>query len=400
MSTEKDTKSTVGSNITTAVISLILVCAIAGGGFVVAKKLIETAPKAEISETGEKVIPVLTRTLESVDETITISVMGTVQPAEEVVIKPRVSGDVIVVSSQFIQGAVLKMGSPLIEIDPKDYQLIVEDRKNQLIQKEADLSIEMGRQSVAQHEISFLGKKESTVGYELALRQPHLKQSLAAVALAKNNLEKAELELSRTKVKMPFDGVILEKSIGLGSQVSPQVQVAHIVAVDTFWINSLVPVNQLQWFDIPRVNSAKGASVEVIYGNGYSCKGEVIKLLSEVDGKGRMAKVLIEVKKPFALKNPLLLGAYVKVVINGRTLNNVVKISRSNIHNNNELWLYEKTGLLTIKKVDIVWRDRDYSFVDAQELRGEKLVGSAISTPVHGMRIQDKTRSTLTSAGK
>jgi len=398
MSSEKSVNEKKEGSVVVVLISLGLVCAISAGGVKFAKHLIETAPKADKKVAAEKVIPVLTQALAAGEEKLTISVMGTVQPAEEVIIKPRVSGDVIVVNPDFTEGAVLGSGSPLIEVDPKDYQLVVEDRKNQLIHKESDLKIEMGRQNVAQHEIKLLGKTADAIGYELALRKPQLKQSLAAVALAKNNLEKAQLELSRTKVKMPFDGVVMDKNIALGSQVSSQIQVARVVGVDKFWINALVPVEQLQWFDIPRVNSARGASVDVTYGNDYHCKGEVIKLLSEVDGKGRMAKILIEVKKPYELKYPLLLGAYVKVNINGRTLKNVIKVPRANIHNDNELWLCE-SGKLLIRKVDILWRDRDYAIIEGKELNTDTLVVSDLSTPVRGMRIADKNSTQVVEAG-
>lgn len=399
MSTEKKSEAT-KSSIIKVLISIALVCAISYAGVKCAEHLIETAPKAKKKVATEKVIPVLTRPLNTVDEAVIVSVMGTVQPADEVMIKPRVSGDVVSVNPHFTEGTVLKSGEQLIEIDPKDYQLLVEDRKNQLIQKEGDLKIEMGRQNVAQHEIKLLGKTVDAVGYELALRQPHLKQSLAAVALAKNNLEKAELELSRTKLKMPFDGVVLDKSVAVGSQVSSQVQVAHIVGVDTFWINALVPVEQLQWFDIPHITADKGAAVEVTYGNGYQCKGEVIKLLSEVDGKGRMARVLIAVEKPFELKYPLLLGAYVKVAIKGRTLDNVIKIPRANIHNDNELWLYDEPGNLAIKTVDILWRDKNFAVINSDTLTGRKLVVSDLSTPVNGMRIVERSESQQTERSK
>lgn len=387
------------SNIIGVIVRLVLVGVIVVAGVVIAKRLIDTAPKADKKASSEKSVPVLTTILKLENSCVTVSAMGTVIAAEKVIVKPRVSGDIVSLNPRFKDGAIIKAGNELVEIDPQDYILLVEDMKNKLIQADGDLRIEMGRQRVAKHELESLERDLNDTNYDLALRKPQLMQSQAAVALAKINLQKAELQLKRTKIRMPFDGVVIEKNVGLGSQVSPQTPIATVVRMDEFWIQAKVPIEDLQQFDIPSISGSNGADVIINYGANHTCKGKVIKLLHEVDTKGRMAKVLIEVKNPLELNYPLLLGAYVRVQIQGRKLTDIIKVPRSNIHNSNNIWIYDSHGILDILTVKPLWVDRDFAYIPDGDLAGKKLIVSDLSVPVKGMRILERNSTLKTKLG-
>jgi len=54
--------------------------------------------------------------------------MGTVVPAREVELKSRVTGEVIDISPEFIEGGLLKAGSLVLQIDTEDYKLALIER--------------------------------------------------------------------------------------------------------------------------------------------------------------------------------------------------------------------------------------------------------------------------------
>ena len=397
--TNTDAKKEHKSGVLGILIRLVLVVVIIGSGVVIAKKLISTAPQADKKTPPIKSIPVITKKMIRENSFINISAMGTVIAAEEVVIKPRISGDIVSLNPRFKEGALLKEKSQLVEIDSQDYQLLVKDRENLLIQAEANLKIEMGRQSVALHEMESLNRDINDSSYDLALRKPQLKQHLASLELAKNNLEKAKLELSRTKIKMPFNGVVLEKNVALGSQVSSQTPIARVVKTDEFWIKALVHVNDLQQFNIPSNDNIEGALVTITYGRNNKCTGKVVKLLRDVDARGRMAKVLISVKKPLELKSPLLLGQYVKVDISGHGLQNIIKIPRSVVHNNKQIWIYNNDETLEVFRITPMWIDRDFAYIKNNNLAGRKLIISDLSVTVTGMKVIERSKKNKTKLG-
>src|SRR5690606_10084491 len=61
-----------------------------------------------------------------------ISAMGTVKPAQEIILRARVSGQVIAQSKNFVPGGFVSEGEVLLQIDPADYQNLVAQRKSEL----------------------------------------------------------------------------------------------------------------------------------------------------------------------------------------------------------------------------------------------------------------------------
>jgi len=79
-----------------------------------------------------------------------ILVMGTVRPDKEIVLSPRVGGEIVSISQSFTPGGFVDEGEVLLQIDPADYEVMLLQKKSELLQATADLELEMGRQDLAQ----------------------------------------------------------------------------------------------------------------------------------------------------------------------------------------------------------------------------------------------------------
>jgi hypothetical protein len=120
-----------------------------------------------------------------------------------------------------------------------------------------------------------------------------------------------------------------------------------------------------------------------------------------------MARLLLEVDDPLGLleedkKRPMLLiGEYVRVLIEGEELDNVYQIPRPALRNDNEVWLVDDKSRLVIEKVKTVWRDKDSVMVQDGFKPGELLVVSDLAVPVAGMAVriesEDKKQQKNTS---
>ncbi|MDA3832169.1 MAG: HlyD family efflux transporter periplasmic adaptor subunit [Spirochaetales bacterium] len=236
---------------------------------------------------------------------VVLKAMGTVVPAIEVELKPQVTGEVIDINPDFIEGGLLKAGSLVLQIDTEDYKLALTQKEKALADASYSLKLELGRQEVAKQEWELLNgdKDAEDREVELALRKPHLEKAKAEINAAKAEIEKAYLDLSRTQIKAPFNAMVLSRLVNIGSQVTPQQRLAELVGSDSYWIQASVPVDRLSWIQIPRSKGDPATRARIIYANSYERIGTVIRLMGDLSPEGRMARVLIEVVDPVGLKN-------------------------------------------------------------------------------------------------
>ena len=319
-----------------AIVCIILIVVAVVGAI----SFIKTAPKAE-RKSPPKVAPLVeTQHLKAADQTVVIRLTGTVTPSEDIVLRARVSGEIVEMSPDFIDGGRLDKGSVAVWIDPVDYELALSDAEATLEKARFDYKLELGRQGVAKREWELLKTSDaSELEKELALRFPHLAASKAALEAAESSLEKARLNLARTQVRIPFDSVVLERRVNIGSQASPQDALARLAGTDAYWVLVSIPVDRLGWVDIP------GSTARVISNSGAVREGTVIKLLADLEEKGRMARLLVEIADPLCIrpenagKKPLLIGEYVRVEISGRHLKQVYSIPRYALREDSSIWI-------------------------------------------------------------
>ena len=330
---------------------------------------------------------------------VMVEAMGTVVPARESVIMPQVSGQIVWLAPEFMVGGRFQTGEEMLRIEKRDYELALEQRRSDVARAEYEVKLEEGQQIIARAELTATGLAvESEASRELMLRIPHLKRFKAAVAAARASLENAELDLKRTVVRAPFNAVVTDQLVDLGTQASTQTRLVTLVGTDEYWVKVSLPLEKLAWIQVPQGPGEEGAVAKVRQaglGPEDMRTGRVLRSLASMETEGRLANLLVEVKNPLDLgrpagtpRPPLLLGAYVQVAIEGRTLQNVVAVPRRAVHEGNRLWVMTPENTLDIREVDIVWRDREYALVARGLAAGERVVTSAIPTPVTGMRLR------------
>ena len=188
--------------------------------------------------------------------------------------------------------------------------------------------------------------------------------------------------------------MVRKKFVDVGSQVSNQEQLAELVGTDVYWIQASIPVDRLNWIAIPSQPGDTGSEVRVFHRNEYEHSGTVIKLLGDLEAEGRMARILIEVKDPLGFKAaekkqlPLLIGEYVRVEIEGRQLEDVYRIPRTALRDNNRIWVASSDGKLHVRDVDILWRDAQTVLFRDGLKSGDRLIVSELPAPIDGMPVQ------------
>ncbi len=323
---------------------------------------------------------------------------GIVIPAQQVTLRPQVNGQIVDISEDVVPGGIVQAGQKLIEIDHRDYEILVRQRKSDVAKALKDLKVEEGSQAIAKQEYELLDEVISEEDRELVLREPQLASTKAAQESAQATLEKAQLDLARCDILAPFNAIIQEKHVDFGATVSTNSNLVTLMGTDEAWVEVKVWISQLKWLSIPRTNGDSGSKVTIYnnlaWGSGKSRAGRVLCLIGELEKQGRMARLLVTIDDPFCLKPQnkdlpqLLMGSYVSAEIEGRTLESVYPVKRSHFRDNNTVWILDDKDQLDIRNVKIAFMDSEKVYVNEGLNENEKLVVTDIAAPVEDMPLR------------
>ena len=330
---------------------------------------------------------------------------GTVQPVEDITLSPLVNGQVIRRSSAFSPGGFVKEGAILLQIDPSDFRNTLELRKSELAQAQSNLQMEMGRQEVAEQDLELAGVDSLSVQQRsLVLRKPQLDAVKANIEAARAAVKQGQLNLSRTTIRAPFDAHILSQNVTEGSQVAPGDNLGRLVGSENYWVILNVPVNQLQWLEFPETEEEKGSLARIknssAWQEGAFREGYLDRQVGALDDQTRLARVLIKVPDPLARdkenhdKPELMIGAFVEAEMLGTELNNVVRINRNFLRNNETIWVMEN-GKLSIREVNVILTDSEYAYISEGLKAGEKVVTTNLSTVTEGVELRTENTDTV-----
>ncbi len=336
--------------------------------------------------------------VKSQNKQIEIIATGTVMAREEVVITPQVSGLVTKLHPQFQNGGFFKKEDILFEIEDTDYKLGLENAKAKLANAEFELATIKGKAKVALMEWKRMEHNNNQQPGDLLLYKPQLLNAKAGYASAKANLEQAELNLNRTKIRAPFNCFVRSEKVDVGQFVKSGNGVATISGTDAVEIITSVRMEDIQWLEIPRNgDNLSGSNVKVsinVADREIIWPGKIVRKLGEVDPKGRMARVIIAVNDPFnlAAKEPstynLSLGLFVKVTIAGRTLANAIVIPQSIVRDKKTVWLMDEENRLRIQKVEILRQDSLETLIKTGLQPGDQVVKTNLTGAVDSMKLR------------
>jgi len=271
--------------------------------------LIITKEPPQQSSAKEKASLVETITVHRETYEISVSASGSVQPSNQVSLRPQVSGHITEVHPRMIPGGIVRKGTVLARIDARPYEQAYEEGKAALAQARAELKLEQGRQEVAEADWRYFQENSETEVEgvpALALRKPQLERARAQVQSARARVEQALLNLEYTTIKAPFDAAVLEENVDPGQFAGPQAAIATLVGIHNFRARVSLPVRKLAYIDIPQQNAEKGSEVHIRQTAGEDVirrEGRVARLLPKLGEAGRMAQLIIDIPDPLRLQN-------------------------------------------------------------------------------------------------
>ncbi len=367
-----------------------VVVLLAGAGIAVA--LLGSGTEAKRTRPAQSARLVEVTEVTPTSHTAYVEAWGVATAAQRIDLTSQVTGEVLSLGSGLEPGAQVAAGEPLLTIDPADFELALRQRQADLTRAKAELAQELGQGAVAEQEFKLFSGSVTPAQKRLILREPQLESARASVSSAEAALAKAELDLQRTRINAPFNAVVLEKGIDIGSRVASSTVVATLAGTDRFWVELAVPVAALAKLELP------GAKVhlfqEQVWGTERYREGQVVQLKGDLDEKGRMARLLVAVEDPLALHHPdqppLLLGAFLRAEIEGRPVADALALERSWLRDGDTVWVMTTDHQLAIRQAELLHRGPEQVYVRLPITAGERIVTSDIAIAAVGMPLRTK----------
>jgi membrane fusion protein (multidrug efflux system) len=253
-----------------------------------------------------------------IDQTISIS--GTIKPMEETVLMPEVPGRVVLINLD--EGKFVKHGTILIKLFDEDLQAQLHKAQAQL-----DLAEQTQMRQAELMKVNGI----SQLDYD---------QSVLQVHSIKADIEVLKVQIRKTEVHAPFDGVIGLRNISLGAEVTPTTSLATIRAVKQLKLDFSVPEKY-------STQVRRGSKVQfTIQGDEKKHDAVVIATEEGIDPGTRNLKVRALVKMDTASFVP---GTFANV----------------------ELRLNENKNALMVPTQAIIPRERDKQLIVARDGRAQ-----------------------------
>lgn len=365
------------------VLAIIAVLAL---GVLLMKYLKDHGPEAD-KEPPVRVIPVV-RILEvgAGPEQLTVMTQGRVEPLRRTQAASEVMGRVIKVAPQFNAGGRFAHHEIMLELERADYLAALASAESSLADAKLLLEQEEARAQQASRDWQNLGRGKPSA---LVLRKPQIESAKARLSATEAAVQKATRDLERTRIRAPYDCLVEATYTDLGSYVVAGARLADLYSAETFEARVPVTLEELGYLAKDRIVGADVVATANLGGARRQWQGTVVRNEGVVD-RETMTMYLVVSIKPNENAGQYRLppaGLFVQAEIQGKKMENVIRIPRSALQADNSLLVLGADDRLQIVPVEIVRTLHKSVLISAGPKDGTRVIVSQIETPVPGMQL-------------
>lgn len=355
--------------------------------------------KATVSVEAYKPLVTTIRVLRAQAKTeyLAIASQGTVQPRSESELIPEVSGRVVWISPSLVGGGSFKEGDILLRIDQSDYQSTLQ--RNKAVVQRSKVEQAYAADELKRTRSLFEKKLASQSQLDGAQRTAHV--AAANLIEGQANLDQAQRDLARTELIAPFDGLVRNEHVDLGQFVSRGKGIGVIYATDYVEVRLPIAASQLEFLGLPAstrgqipIDIQPQVTVTADFGNTRVIwEGRLVRAEAEIDERSRMiygVTRLLSMRDEDSL--PIPVGLFVQAEIRGRKVDNVIRLPRSAIRDNDQVLVVDEDNRLRFRTVAILRLEHEDVLISGGITDGEMISVSPLQTVVDGMLVRPVTQ--------
>lgn len=367
------------------------------GGILVARAMILSRPEASTKPVLPPAVLVQIAVAEREPVTFSVQSQGSVSPRTQTILVSEVSGLIVKVSDEFVNGGFFSKGDILVRIDPSNYQTALKRATAEVRRAETLVATENALAGYAVKDWQRLRRLNAArkPASDLTLRKPQLAQALAELESADANYQRAVKDLERTAIRAPYDGMIREKQADIGQYVNTGTPLALTFATDFAEVRLPLSQNDLRFITLPSREDKIGLPVKlhsVIGDVDQVWNARIVRSEGVFDATRRVLHVVAQIEDPYATKTPdrepARIGTFVTAEITGREAGSLFKIPRYSLTRGNTLWVLDKDSLIQPKEIKVVRMDEDFAYVESGIEEGDRYCVTPPPQALPGMQVR------------
>jgi len=359
----------------------------------------------------------------------------------------QVSGKIIEINPKLKKGALISKGASLLQIDPSDYELAVQQAQTTIDATKAQLAdisireknskasikIEESALKIGQAELtrkqkllsdgsittsdfereqrSVLAQQQSVQNLRNAINlYPTEKQRLnAEIKRLESQLASANLNLERTTLLMPFSGRVAQSKTEIQQFARQGDVLVTVDGIEKAEIEVQVPMGRMAEliFGLPKIdirnigtsNIGELLGLEAIVllqreGLDVKWQAKVARISEGMDPITRTIGVIVEVLNPYrntlpGIRPPLSKGLFVDVNLIGKEKTNKLTIPSDAVHEDN-IYLVNSENRLEVREIKTGVSNSHYIVIESGLNPGEKVIVSQLLPAIEGMLLNPK----------
>lgn len=369
-------------------------------GFGTVQWMSAAKPQPEKKEEEQRLVSLVYSEAREESVALSVTTQGEVRPHTEIDLTPQISGRIIAIADSFAEGAGFEAGELLIQLDDADYQLQVAQAKARVAQAEVLLlQAEANATIKRQQWLDLNPNREPT---PLQINKPQVIEAEANLRAAQAELADAELDLSRTKIRLPYRGRVISREVGVGQYVTASTSLGRIFATDRVEVRLPLTDSQLLELDLPmgfvasKKNPGPAVTLSALVGSHeQQWQGRIVRTQAAVDQQTRLIYAVAEVEDPYGkgASNgvPLAVGLFVSAEAESTEQRQAVVVPREALRSADKVFVVDDNNRLNIRTVDVLSTSDNRVVLASGVADGERVVTSTVANAVDGMEVQPIT---------
>jgi len=370
---------------------LVLIVAVAAGAYFLWPRLKPAAQPANAQPAtarqkgrGPGVIPVVAVRAQKGNIGIYVNGLGSVTPIYTVTVKSRVDGEIMKVL--YTEGQLVQQGDRLVEIDPRPYQVMLEQAEGQLAKDQATLNNAL----VDQARYEKLLAQNAIPEQQLATQKATVGSAEGAVKADQGAIDAAKLDLVYSHITAPITGRVGLRLVDPGNIVHASDSNGLVVITQMDPISVIFPIAEDQ---LPPVvqRMRSGQSLRVDAWDRAMTKKLSTGALQTIDNQIDETTGTVRLRAQFGNKdNTLFPGQFVNAHLLVQEERGVTLVPNGAIQRNSQntyVWVVKPDQTVTVRQITVGTTEGDQSQIATGLAPGEVVVTDGVDKLQEGTKV-------------